>query len=75
MSPMGVIAIMLGVALVGVLWFGFSILRSIRERSKPLPKYEAPGYRTPFDEAVHHAAEEFRRELEEARAEERKKNT
>lgn len=75
MSPIGVIAITLGVALVGVLWFGFSILRSIRERSKPLPKCAATIQRTPFDEAVHQAAEEFRQELEEARAEERKKNT
>lgn len=68
MSPIEFLAIVVAIAGVGVLGLGISILHSIKQRSKPLKQVTPP--RTPFDEAVAQAAEEFRRELDEARAEE-----
>ena len=70
MSPENVIVVTLCIV-VAVGWVvGEALIRrSRRERSKPTATVNPRGPQTPFDMAVAHAADEFKRELAEARAE------
>lgn len=68
MSAVEVLMVFMVCAFLGVLAFGLSILRSIRQRSDPL-KPVPPKPMTPFDKEVARSAAEFKQELADAYAE------